>query len=71
MSNGYDPNYFYKPSSEKVKEIIENLRNNNNSLPGRKALKEKKREIIKVFNQADKQEETKTSIAETMQTQKP
>lgn len=63
-SFGYDPNYFYKPSSEKVKEIIENLRNNNNSFPGRKALKEKKREIIKVFNQADKKEETKTSIAE-------
>ena len=47
---GYDSAYFQKPSPEKIKEIIEMLRNNNNTLPGRKALKEKKREIIKVFN---------------------
>jgi hydroxypyruvate isomerase len=61
---GYDSAYFQKPSPEKIKEIIEMLRNNNNTLPGRKALKEKKREIIKVFNESGKKEETKTSIAE-------
>jgi hypothetical protein len=61
---GYDSAYFQKPSPEKIKEIIKMLRNNNNTLPGRKALKEKKREIIKVFNESGKKEETKTSIAE-------
>ena len=39
------------------------MKNNNNSFPGRKALQEKKREIIKVFNQSNPKEESKTSIA--------
>ena len=60
---GYDPNYFFKPDNEKINEIIKNLKNNNNSFPGRKALQEKKREIIKVFNQSNPKEESKTSIA--------
>ena len=60
---GYDPHYFFKPDNEKINEIIKNLKNNNNSFPGRKALQEKKREIIKVFNQSNPKEESKTSIA--------
>ena len=60
---GNDPHYFFKPDNEKINEIIKNLKNTNNSFPGRKALQEKKREIIKVFNQSNPKEESKTSIA--------
>jgi len=45
-------------------EITKELKNNNNSIPGKKVLDNKKREILKIFNQAADKEESKTSIAE-------
>ena len=62
-SFGSNPAFFERPNTEKVKEIIQKLKNNNNSVPGKKALDNKKREILKIFNQAADKEESKTSIA--------
>ena len=41
---------YKKPSQKKILEILEKLRNTNNSLIGRKIVKEKKKLIITVFD---------------------
>ena len=51
-SGGSTP-YAYKiPSDSKIEEIILSMKNNNNSLLGRKILKQKKEKIIEIFDSA-------------------
>ena len=51
-SGGSTP-YAYKiPSDSKIEEIILSMKNNNNSLLGRKILKQKKEKIIEIFDNA-------------------
>ncbi len=48
--NGVIALLYQKPSQEKILEILEKLRNTNNSLLGRKILREKKKLVITVFD---------------------
>ena len=48
--NGVIALLYQKPSQEKILEILEKLRNTNNSLMGRKIVKEKKKLVITVFD---------------------
>ena len=48
--NGVVALVYKKPSQKKILEILEKLRNTNNSLIGRKIVKEKKKLIITVFD---------------------
>ena len=51
-SGGSTP-YAYKiPSDSKIEEMILRMKNNNNSLLGRKILKQKKEKIIEIFDSA-------------------
>jgi len=61
---GSVPTYYYPPSDTKIKEIKSNLNNNNNSLAGREMLKKKKLEILRIFDNAKDNVETRTSIAD-------
>ena len=48
--NGVVALVYKKPSQKKILEILEKLRNTNNSLVGRKIVKEKKKLVITVFD---------------------
>ena len=48
--NGVVALVYKKPSQEKILEILEKLRNTNNSLMGRKIVREKKKLVITVFD---------------------
>ena len=61
---GSVPTYYYPPSDTKIKEIKSSLNNNNNSLAGREMLKKKKLEILRIFDNAKDNVETRTSIAD-------
>ena len=60
---GSVPTFYYPPSDSKIEEIKLNLKNNNNSLAGRETLKKKKLEILRIFDNAKDDAETRTSIA--------
>ncbi len=60
---GSVPTFYYPPSDSKIEEIKLNLKNNNNSLAGRETLKKKKLEILRIFDNAKNDTETRTSIA--------
>jgi|TARA_B100000929_G_scaffold111106_1_gene88015 hypothetical protein len=64
---GSVPTYYLPPSEFKLQEIIQNLKNNNNSLAGREALKKKKQEILRIFDDSKDNTESKTSIAEKVE----
>ena len=61
---GSVPTYYYPPSDSKIEEIKLSLKNNNNSLAGREMLKKKKLEILRIFDNAEDNTETRTSIAD-------
>ena len=63
-SAGATPHYYNKVSTTKLQKIRENLRNNNNSLLGLQILKEKEKEILKIFDEAEAHTVNRTSIAE-------
>ncbi len=62
-SFGTTPTVFKQPSESKIQEILEIMRNNNNSLLGREILKKKKEKILDIFDKAKDKVETRTSIA--------
>ncbi len=51
-SEGSTPTYYLAPSKNKIEEIINGLKNNNNSFAGRAMLKKKRKEILRIFNEA-------------------
>ena len=63
-SAGATPHYYNKVSTTKLQKIRENLRNNNNSLLGRQVLKEKEKEVLKIFDKAEARTVNRTSISE-------
>ena len=63
-SSGSTPTCYKIPSESKINEIIDNLKSNNNSLLGREIVKKKKEKILEVFDKAEDQTESRTSIAE-------
>ena len=63
-SAGTTPHYYNKVSTTKLQKIRENLRNNNNSLLGRQVLREKEKEVLKIFDKAEARTVNRTSISE-------
>tara|TARA_B100000029_G_C16813596_1_gene681409 strand:+ start:47 stop:517 length:471 start_codon:yes stop_codon:yes gene_type:complete len=61
---GSTPTIYKIPNDKKVSEIINSMKNNNNSLLGRDILKKKKNKILEIFDKAKDQSESRTSIAE-------
>ena len=51
-SAGSPPTIFQKPSDAKIAEILQNHKNNNNSLIGRETLELKKKKILEIFDSA-------------------
>lgn len=63
-SEGSTPTYYLAPSKNKIEEIANGLKNNNNSFAGREMLKKKRKEILRVFNEATVKNKTSfTKIA--------
>jgi len=50
--DGSTPTIYKIPSDSKIKEILEIMKNNNNSLLGRQTLKQKKEKILEIFDKA-------------------
>ena len=63
-SGGATPTVYKIPSETKLSEILDSMKENNNSLLGRKILKLKKTKILQIFDNAKDKEEWRTSIAE-------
>ena len=65
-SYGSTPTWYQQPSKSKIEDIIENLKNNNNSFLGREILKKKRKEILRIFDNAKNKSVSRTSIAESV-----
>jgi arsenate reductase-like glutaredoxin family protein len=63
-SAGSVPTIFKTPNSTQVKNILESMKNNNNSVLGKELLKKKKEMILEIFDKAEDKQETRTSIAD-------
>ena len=62
-SYGSVPTIYKTPNSTKIKNILESMKNNNNSVLGKELLKKKKEKILEIFDKAEDRKETRTSIA--------
>ena len=60
---GSVPTYYFPPSDTRMKEIVDNQKNVNNSLLGRATLKKKEQEILSIFDAAKDNSVTRTSLA--------
>ena len=65
-SSGSTPTWYQQPSKSKLENIIANLKNNNNSFLGREILKKKRKEILRIFDNAKDKSVSRTSIAESV-----
>jgi hypothetical protein len=63
-SAGSVPTIYLKPNSTQISKILDNMKNNNNSILGKEILKKKKEKILEVFDKAEDRKETRTSIAD-------
>ena len=63
-SGGSTPTVYKNPTESKIDEILDNMKNNNNSLLGKEILKKKKAKILEIFDKAQDQAVSRTSIAE-------
>ena len=63
-SGGATPTIYKNPTEYKIDEILDNMKNNNNSVLGKEILKKKKAKILEIFDKAKDQAESRTSIAE-------
>ena len=62
-SGGRVPTIYRTPNSTQIKNILESMKNNNNSVLGKELLKKKKEKILEIFDKAEDHKETRTSIA--------
>ncbi len=62
-SAGSVPTIYKIPTSNKISEMLESMKNNNNSILGKEILKKKKTKILEIFDKAEEQAESRTSIA--------
>ena len=62
-SGGSVPTIYRTPNSLQIKKILESMKNNNNSILGKEILKKKKTKILEIFDKAEEQAESRTSIA--------
>ena len=63
-SGGATPTVYKNLTESKIDEILDNMKNNNNSVLGKEILKKKKAKILEIFDKAQDQAESRTSIAE-------
>ena len=63
-SYGSVPTIYKTPNSTQIKNILESMKNNNNSVLGKELLKKKKEKILEIFDKAEDRKETRTSIAD-------
>ena len=63
-SYGSVPTVYRIPNSIQIKNILESMINNNNSVLGKELLKKKKEKILEIFDKAEDRKETRTSIAD-------
>jgi len=63
-SGGSVPTIYKTPNSTQIKNILESMKNNNNSVIGKELLKKKKEKILEIFDKAEDKKETRTSIAD-------
>ena len=61
---GSTPTYYLQPTKNKIDEIIENQKSHNANALGKKIVNEKIQEILKIFDSADDNSVSRTSIAE-------
>ena len=61
---GSTPAAYKIPSEKKISDILQSMRENNNSVLGKEILKKKKIKILEIFDKAEDQKESRTSIAE-------
>ena len=62
-SGGATPTIYKNPNESKIVEILDNMKNNNNSVLGREILKKKKAKILEIFDKVQDKAESRTSIA--------
>ena len=63
-SGGSVPTVYKIPNSAQISKILDSMKKTNNSILGKKILKEKKEKILEVFDKAEDRKETRTSIAD-------
>ena len=63
-SSGSVPTIYKIPNSTQIKNILESMQRNNNSVLGKELLKKKKEKILEIFDKAEDKKETRTSIAD-------
>ena len=63
-SGGGVPTIYRTPNSTQIKNMLESMKNNNNSVLGKELLKKKKEMILEIFDKAEDRKETRTSIAD-------
>ena len=65
-SSGSSPTYYLEPSKSKIESIIENQKGHNANSLGKKIVKNKVQEILKIFDSAEDNSVSRTSIALTV-----
>ena len=65
-SVGSTPTFYLEPSKSKIEAIIENQKKHNSSSLGKKFVKKKVQEILKIFDSAEDNSVSRTSIALTV-----
>ena len=63
---GSTPHVYKIPTESKIQEILSSMKNNNNSLLGRKILEQKKEKILEVFDKAPSAAEYQKRIEATV-----
>ena len=63
---GSTPTFYLEPSKSKIEEIIKNHKRHNASSLGKKIVKKKVQEILKIFDSAEDNSVSRTSIALTV-----
>ncbi len=63
-SGGSVPTIYKIPNTTQIKNMLDSMKNNNNSVLGKILLKKKKEKILEIFDKAEDRKETRTSIAE-------
>jgi len=63
---GSTPTFYLEPSKSKIEEIIENQKEHNANSLGKKIVKKKVQEILKIFDSAEDNSVSRTSIALTV-----
>ena len=65
-TSGSTPTFYLEPSKSKIEEIIENQKGHNANSLGKKIVKKKVHEILKIFDSAEDNSVSRTSIALTV-----